>query len=194
MNNEPSVVTVNTAQSSLSHVGTTALNETRKGNTDVVPSSSSQMSTSSSTTHDGQEKKAVNIEAHSKPLAPATAGNISTNNVGDSPMTVLRNNAVDNVRYNKNNNNNIPTNTSTANPLVTTQHRINNIAINNNGNSNNSNIHRNNEDTSEVRITNDQQVSCIENIQIILHSTFRTFVFHFVSLTAFMIINGGCNC
>lgn len=175
VNNEPSVVTVNTTQSSLSHG---AVNSgIRKGDsTDVVVPSSSQMSTSS-TTFDGQEKKVVNSssKAHSKPLAPATVpvttGTATSNNVGDSSR-----NLIGNARYNKNNSI-TTTSTSTVNPsFTTTQPKINNNTINTNSNGNN-NSHRinNEENTSEVRITNDQQVSCIHKLSFIRLSELSSF-------------------
>lgn len=190
VNNEPSVVTVNTTQSSLSHGAVN--NEIRKGDgTDVVvPSSSSQMSTSS-TTLDGQEKKTVNSSGNkaqnSKPLVPSatvpvTTGNSTSNVLGDSR------NIVGNARYNsnKNNNNNTTNSISTVNnPLVTTQPKINNNSINNNSNGNSNNSHRINEENagSEVRITNnDQQVSCILNIQTFSSFDFQNFSIFLLAL------------
>lgn len=159
MNNEPSVVT---AQSSLSQVGTGK--EFKKGDV-VSPSSftSSQMSTSSLTPLDGQERKTPN-KAPLKPLVPTTTTGISSNHVGDGQNAGTRN-------YNKSNNNNNSTTSPNDNSSVTTQPKININNINNsNGNNSSNNSHHINEDTSG-RITNDQQVSYQ---QMSLHSTFRT--------------------
>lgn len=150
MNNEPSVVTVNTTQSSLSQVGTGKESWKADVSNNVVPSS--QLSTSTSL--DGQERKA---SLNKTPLkAPSAQASVLAPSIGSDNQSVVG------TRFGGNkSNNNIATSTSTTNSSPATQPKINNNTINNStSNGNNINSHQINEDASStVRTSNDQQVS-----------------------------------